>query len=194
MATPNVNSETDSDAKNADAETNTSGSDIPTTDDGVPDMSTSGEGKELSPSERRKRSNEIYSRLTKGRGEASTVTLQTPYEEPFHEIVCDINLSKLDRETRWNCLSALPDGMFRAANNEDDESDIEISSSVVPDGEGVIMLQLIVQKTLEPRGFSKGDWDTMIEEDMADDVLIQVGIKLLEMSFDRGEITGFRFD
>lgn len=191
MAAPDVDADNENDAQN----TNSTADSVPTPDeDGVPDMSTSGSGKELSPGERRKRSNEIYSRLTEGRGAASTVTLETPYEDPYHEIVCDINLSELDLETRWDCLSALPDGMFRAAGNDEDESDIELSSSVVPDGDGVKMLRLIVEKVLEPRGFSKGDWKTMVREDLADDVLIQVGMRLLEMSFDRGEISGFRFD
>lgn len=142
------------------------------------------------PADQREHANEIYERLAEGRGQASTVVLETPHGE----ITCDVELKKLDRTTRWDCISALPDGMFQAAQRGEDASDITITSNVMPDGEGVKMIEVIVKNTLNPRGFSDGDWEAMIESDLRDEVLIEVGMGVLEMSFDRGEITGFRFE
>lgn len=142
------------------------------------------------PADQRQHANEIYDRLAEGRGQASTVVLETPYGE----ITCDVELKKLDRSTRWDCISALPDGMFQAAQRDEDASEITITSNVMPDGEGVKMIEVIVENTLNPRGYSDGDWASMIENDLRDEVLIEVGMGVLEMSFDRGEITGFRFE
>lgn len=163
--------------------------DVPT--DEPVDM-TESDDEAVTPAERRQRANEIYDRLAEGRGQSSTVVLETPYGE----ITCDVDLSNLDLSTRWDCISALPDGIFRAAQRqeEDGAAEIELSSSVVPDGEGVTMIKLIVLNTLDPRGYSDGDWQSMVENDLRDEVLIKVGLGLLEMSFDRGEITGFRFE
>lgn len=168
-------------------ETADESSDIPSEPVDMTDNSGSGS---TSPSEQRKHANEIYERLAEGRGQASTVVLETPYGE----IECDVELKKLDRSTRWDCISALPDGMFQAAQRGEDADDITITSNVMPDGEGVKMIEVIVKNTLNPRGYSDGDWSAMIENDIRDEVLIEVGMGVLEMSFDRGEITGFRFE
>lgn len=158
----------------------------------VPDVSTSNPGAEsLDDEERQEAASEVFKRVIEGRSHAETVMLETPYGE----LECEIDLSALDRQTRWDCLKSLPDGMFEAANQEDvDESDINLSSSTIPGGEGVGMLEMILTETLTAPKLTPHQFETLIKEDLADDVVIQLGMRILEMSFEQGQVSGFRFE
>lgn len=195
---PNSNSNANPNS-NANANPNSN----PNPDD-VPDVShgSSSAGNRDSPAaqaDQRRSQNEIYERLIDGRGAAESVVLETPHG-PIH---CDIDLNTLSLKTRWDCLKSLPDGMFQAADERADEGDegdantdtnVELSADVIPGGDGVKMLQLIVKESLSASELSDGDFNSLIENDLRDEVLIQVGMGILEMSFDRGQVTGFRFE
>lgn len=160
--------------------------------DDVPDVSTSGPSADsLSEEEKQDAQSEVFQRIVQGRSHSETVMLETPYGE----LECTIDLSALDRETRWDCLKSLPDGMFQAASEEDvDESDITLSSSTIPGGEGISMMELILTEALSADKLSPHQFETLISEDLSDEVVIQLGMRILEMSFEQGQVSGFRFE
>lgn len=152
----------------------------------VRDMSTSDNG--LSDDEQYERDVEIFDRLVDGRGHSESVVLESPHGP----IECDIELSALDRSTRWDTLKSLPDGMFEAAGEDVDESDITLSTSAIPGGDGVNMLELLLKETLNANNLSDGQLQSVIENDLADNVVIELGMQILEMSFEQGQVSGFQ--
>lgn len=159
----------------------------------VPDMSSSSKGHD--PAEARKRANEVFNSLLDGRTSAVDGLV---FESAHGEIHCTINLDELDLETRWDCVQALPDGMFRAANEAEEGDDpgdnIELAADVIPGGDGMVLMRLVIIQTLTAEGLSAGELESVIKNDLPDRFLIDLGMRIIEMSLDRGEITGFRLE
>lgn len=162
-------------------------------DSDVPDMSTSSKDSH-DPATAHQRANEIYNNLMDGRSAASSIVLDTPYGE----IRCAIELDELDLRTRWDCVSALPNAMFSAAGEIDEDGNlgdgVELEADIIPGGDGMVLIREVVIEALNAEGLDKHDLRNVIENDLKDPDLIEIGMRLLEMSLDRGEITGFRFE
>lgn len=169
--------------------------DVPesSSNDDVPDMSTSSKDSH-EPATAHQRANEILNNLIDGRSAASAIVLDTPYGE----IRCAIELDSLDLRTRWDCVSSLPDAMFSAAGGAGEDGDlgdgVELEANIMPGGESMVLMREVVIETLNAEGLDKHDLRNVIENDLKDDDLIEMGIRLIEMSLDKGEITGFRFE
>jgi hypothetical protein len=132
--------------------------------------------------------NEVIDRLLEGRNHvAEEYELDTP------EGTIVLKLAPIeDRKQRYDYLSKLPDAWFDAAEEGDGEDEIKekiSNADAIPSGEGWEALENMVRESETSVADMNLNW---VIDMMEDDVLMEAGVTVLDLSMDLGQIGGFR--
>lgn len=106
----------------------------------------------------------------------------------------ELNVRLLEREERWDFMSRLPDGMFEAAEDEDEDGEpVPTTGSKIPDGDAAMAMEDITVTVCSHPNFADPEIRHIAEE-IQDEDLFSFGMNILDKSMERGQVDGFRFN